>query len=123
MQEMNKADAIFLGACSIMSSSINNFFEQSHASSDASMENAIAWSEKIYNETHPATAALPEPKAASYIIEFHWKSDKTSEWSRSNRSGLNVLFASYAAAQRALDEAKKLEEIEYRITEVEIGTA
>jgi hypothetical protein len=117
MQEMSKADAVFLGACTVMSSTIGNFLDNALMSSEASMKNAIAWSEKLYNETHPATLVEPET-AKQYIIEFHWKSDKTSEWSRSNRSGLNVLFASYAAAQRALDEARKLEEIGYRITEV-----
>ena len=123
MQEMSKADAVFLGACSIMSSSINNFIV--HEVAGIALKNSIQWSEKIYNETHPT---LPEPKKKKYIIEYRlWTSGelrKTYEelmndgWKRSTRHVLQGSFTSYEDAQYALGKEKCTGAlVEYRITE------
>lgn len=112
MQEMSKADAVFLGACSIMSSSINNFIV--HEVAGIALKNSIQWSEKIYNETHPT---LPEPKKKKYIIEYRlWTSN--DGWKRSTRHVLQGSFTSYEDAQYALGKEKCTGAlVEYRITE------
>jgi hypothetical protein len=113
MQEMSKADAVFLGACSIMSSSINNFIV--HEVAGIALKNSIQWSEKIYNETHPT---LPEPKKKKkYIIEYRlWTSN--DGWKLSTRHVLQGSFTSYEDAQYALGKEKCTGAlVEYRITE------
>ena len=109
---MTKENLIFLGACTIMSSSPYATTKRdgnSYSATEAKLilDRAVDWSTSLYELVHSQSA--PEPEE-----QWEVQANFSTGWARSGNDGLNRIFNSYEAANEAM-QTNKGYLLEYRV--------